>query len=271
MSFHSDSQIVSLPIDTKQTKKKWKGNRPRKDSDDGSVSSSLSSDESTKPVSTRLENNYHNYNNSYKRCSGNNFRKKKQHVAIDCEMVGVGEGGQFSSLARVSIIDFYGNVVLDLYVKQRQEVVDYRTFVSGITMEHLTSDHAVEFEECLELVKKILKDKILVGHGLKNDLSALEISHPWHQIRDTTKFKPFMKIRSKTGLLSPCKLKELAKEWLGWDIQPHDRPHCPIEDARTALSLYKKVYRNWEKVVDYNMNRTRKIQNMQRRDDTPSE
>jgi len=230
------------------------------------VSSSSSSDESNaqplhsgqgnqrRPFNNSNYNNEEYINRNYDNSSdNNNDRKRKQHVAIDCEMVGVGEYGQFSSLARVCIVNYYGDIVLDLYVKQRQEVTDYRTFVSGITEEHLTSDHAVEFEECRERVQRILKDKILVGHGLKNDLSALGISHPWYQVRDTTIYEPFMKIRSKTGILLPRKLKELAKEWLGQDIQHPGQPHCPMEDARAALSLYRTVYRDWEKVVNYNV------------------
>jgi len=273
MSYQPRSQAVSLPIDTKQMDNSWTRKHIRKYSDAGSVSSSSSSssDESTKPVHSRQENQPRKYDNINCSNSSSNNRKKKQHVAVDCEMVGVGEDGQFSSLARVCIVDYYGSIVLDLYVKQRQEVTNYRTFVSGITEEHLTSDHAVDFEECRERVQRILNDKILVGHGLKNDLSALNISHPWYQVRDTTKYKPFMKVGSKTGTMSPRKLKELAKERLEQDIQHPDRPHCPVEDARAALSLYRRVYRNWEKVVNYNMNRTTQIQNMQKGGDMPSE
>jgi RNA exonuclease 4 len=61
--------------------------------------------------------------------------EKEQYIAIDCEMVGIGVDGQHSSLARVCMIDWDGNHLLDLYVRQRCEVTDYRTFVSGITEE----------------------------------------------------------------------------------------------------------------------------------------
>lgn len=47
-------------------------------------------------------------------------------------MVGVGVDGKESSLARVSIVNFYGAVQLDEYVRQRERVVDYRTEFSGI-------------------------------------------------------------------------------------------------------------------------------------------
>jgi len=47
-------------------------------------------------------------------------------------MVGVGIDGEESSLARVSIVNYHGAVLLDEVVKQRERVVDYRTEWSGI-------------------------------------------------------------------------------------------------------------------------------------------
>lgn len=47
-------------------------------------------------------------------------------------MVGVGIDGEESSLARVSIVNFHGVVLLDEFVSQKERVVDYRTQWSGI-------------------------------------------------------------------------------------------------------------------------------------------
>jgi len=47
-------------------------------------------------------------------------------------MVGVGIDGAESSLARVSLVNFYGAVQLDEFVRQRERVVDYRTQFSGV-------------------------------------------------------------------------------------------------------------------------------------------
>jgi len=58
-------------------------------------------------------------------------------------MVGVGIEGAESSLARVSLVNFYGAVILDELVRQKERVVDYRTQWSGIResdMIHGTSD-----------------------------------------------------------------------------------------------------------------------------------
>lgn len=55
-----------------------------------------------------------------------------KYLAIDCEMVGVGIDGEESSLARVSIVNYWGKVQLDEFVKQKERVADYRTKWSGI-------------------------------------------------------------------------------------------------------------------------------------------
>lgn len=47
-------------------------------------------------------------------------------------MVGVGIDGKESSLARVSLVNYYGAVQLDEFVRQRERVVDYRTEWSGV-------------------------------------------------------------------------------------------------------------------------------------------
>ena len=47
-------------------------------------------------------------------------------------MVGVGIDGAESALARVSLVNYYGFVILDAFVRSRERVVDYRTEFSGI-------------------------------------------------------------------------------------------------------------------------------------------
>lgn len=57
--------------------------------------------------------------------------------AMDCEMVGVGPEGVESTLARVSIVNYHGCTVLDRFVRPREKVTDYRTWVSGVREEDL--------------------------------------------------------------------------------------------------------------------------------------
>ena len=54
---------------------------------------------------------------------------------------------------------------------------------------------------------ELLKGKILIAYVLKNDFKVLgmmgELAHPWHDVRDTAKYEPFMKMckpeQSPTG------------------------------------------------------------------------
>mmetsp|Transcript_64860 Transcript_64860/g.180264 ORF Transcript_64860/g.180264 Transcript_64860/m.180264 type:complete len:125 (+) Transcript_64860:547-921(+) len=98
------------------------------------------------------------------------------------------------------------------------------------------------WQECTEKVATLLKGKVLVGHALKNDLKVLLLSHPRHMIRDTATHRPFM--RHHHGKFRPRKLKDLAKEHLGSDIQGGE--HTPDEDAKAAMLLYRSRRKDWE-------------------------
>jgi RNA exonuclease 4 len=192
------------------------------------------------------------------------LEEQGRYVALDCEFVGVGPGGYNHALARVSLVDYNNAVLLDTYVRVDEPVTDYRTWVSGITEEHVQSDIAIDAEKCVALVKKLLHGKILVGHGLKNDLGVLGFDHPWSDTRDTAKYEPFMKKAKKH---SPCtmprprKLKDLALTKLERVIQKEGESHCSIEDAIAALDLYKKARTKWEDAMEYKIEKTRKIEN----------
>ncbi|RCI00226.1 3'-5' exonuclease [Rhizopus stolonifer] len=167
--------------------------------------------------------------------------KLGKYVAIDCEMVGVGPDGKDSALARVSIVNYNGAVLLDCHVKPQEKVTDYRTHVSGIEPHHLASDEALTLKEAQYKVEAIIRNRILVGHAVHNDLQALILSHPALLIRDTSRYKPFRKLaKGRTP-----GLKMLVKEILGITIQSGS--HSSVEDARFTIQLYKAVKDEWEK------------------------
>lgn len=60
-----------------------------------------------------------------------------KYLCIDCEMVGVGSLGEQNSLGRVSIVNYHGAIVYDTFVKPKEKVVDYRTWVSGVSASDL--------------------------------------------------------------------------------------------------------------------------------------
>lgn len=160
-----------------------------------------------------------------------------KHIAMDCEMVGIGDGTE-SMIARVSIVNHHGACVYDKYVKPTERVVDYRTAVSGIRPHHL--EDAEEFVIIQKEVAEILRGRVLVGHSLRNDLAVLYLSHPMRFLRDTSRYKPFRKV----VMGNTPSLKKLAAELLGIDIQTGE--HNSIEDAKTAMQLYMLYKKKWE-------------------------
>lgn len=156
-------------------------------------------------------------------------------VGMDCEMVGIGEKGLENMLARVSLVNNFGDCIYDKYVKPREKVTDYRTYVSGIRPEDIKD--AEEFEVVQKEVADILKNRILVGHAIKNDLDVLFLTHPKYAIRDTARF--FCKKNRRTP-----SLKSLAFEYLQANIQ--DGEHNSIQDAQAAMHLYNMYRKQWE-------------------------
>lgn len=164
-----------------------------------------------------------------------------KYLAIDCEMVGVGPAGSQSVLARVSIVNYYGNLILDQYVKPKEKVTDYRTWISGIKPEHL--ENADSFELVTRRVANLIKDKVLVGHAISNDLEALLLTHPRHLIRDTSTYTPLRKL-AKTKQPS---LKKLAR--LVLDVEIQSGSHSSVDDARATLAIYRTQKDLWETLV----------------------
>ncbi|XP_004489063.1 uncharacterized protein [Cicer arietinum] len=162
-------------------------------------------------------------------------------VAMDCEMVGVGNGNK-SALGRVTLVNKWGNVIYDEFVRPMERVVDFRTRISGIRPRDLRK--AKDFCTAQKKVAELIKGRILVGHALSNDLKALLLSHPKKDIRDTSEYQPFLKSSSRVAL------RHLAAEHLGAKIQSGE--HCPIDDARAAMLLYQRNRKEWEKSLKDN-------------------
>lgn len=155
-------------------------------------------------------------------------------------MVGVGEQGFRSMLARVCILNFHGSTVYSKYVAPTEPVVDYRTKFSGIRRKDLVD--APPFSQVQQEVAEIIKGRILIGHGLGSDLKALKLSHPREDVRDTAKFRPLKQVHQ--GVEKPRKLEWLAEKILNVQIQTGE--HNPEEDARASLLIYKALRHDWE-------------------------
>ncbi|KAJ3390091.1 3'-5' exonuclease [Chytriomyces hyalinus] len=173
--------------------------------------------------------------------------KAGKYVAMDCEMVGIGQYGAESALARVSIVNFHGHTILDTYVQPREAITDYRTHVSGITPAHLNPrtnpNNLMSFNEAQTRVSNAIHEKIVIGHALKNDFSVLFLDHPRRLLRDTSEFKGFKALANGR---KPA-LRKLAKQILNLDIQGGE--HSSVEDAKVCMLLYKRVRTEWEGMI----------------------
>lgn len=98
-------------------------------------------------------------------------------LGLDCEMVYAKNDP--NGLARVSLVSFTG-LVLDAYVQRSPgDILDYRTYISGVDPHHLLAENgALPFESIQDQVLDFISpDTILVGHALQNDLRALRMRH----------------------------------------------------------------------------------------------
>lgn len=92
------------------------------------------------------------------------------YIAVDCEMVGLGHLGSESALARVSLVNYHGHVLLDTFVQPRERVTDWRTWVSGVREADIQD--APPFEEVQKKVAELVEGRILIGHAIENDMKV---------------------------------------------------------------------------------------------------
>lgn len=155
-------------------------------------------------------------------------------IGLDCEMVGVGEKGLESVLARVCLVNAHGAVIYDEHVQSAERITDFRTKYSGIRPKDLNPFKAKPFKVVQKEVADIIKDKVIVGHSLENDFKALMLSHPYTLRRDTAVYRPFKRNKKK-----PHSLKHLIKAIFGVDIQKGE--HNPVCIEETLTSKCEKV------------------------------
>eukprot|EP00753_Platysulcus_tardus_P016791 PLAT6041.1.p1 GENE.PLAT6041.1~~PLAT6041.1.p1 ORF type:complete len:647 (+),score=296.72 PLAT6041.1:749-2689(+) len=172
------------------------------------------------------------------------------HVAIDCEFVSLcaeeadvlADGRRVVtkesrlSLGRVSVLRSDGLPFIDDYITTSEPVVDYLTRFSGLVPGDLnpsTSPHYVVSLKTAYLKLRHLVDRgcIFVGHGLAKDFRILNVYVPPEQIVDTVNLFYLDNQRR-------ISLRFLAFHALDVDIQ--GETHDSIEDARTALLLYRR-------------------------------
>ncbi|KAJ7702241.1 ubiquitin carboxyl-terminal hydrolase-domain-containing protein [Mycena rosella] len=150
------------------------------------------------------------------------------------------------SLARVSVLRGDGSKqglpFIDDHIHTSEVIVDYLTEFSGIRFGDLDPTLSPHTLTPLKLVYKklrLLVDRgcIFIGHGLSKDFRIINIFVPPEQVIDTVDLY-FLRARQR----------RLSLRFLSWFVL-HENiqtdTHDSIEDARSALNLYK-AYHDFE-------------------------
>lgn len=143
-------------------------------------------------------------------------------IAIDCEMMQCEDGTQ---VGRVSMLDHTGKVIYDKFVRPESRVTDYLEQYSGLNEENTSRGIALEMlrEDLLSLIGT---NTYLLGHGLENDLEALNFYT--EKVIDTS----YLFLNTDGYKI---KLSHLSRLYFGDIIQ--NKSHCPSEDALCCLKL----------------------------------
>ncbi|KAM0679883.1 hypothetical protein GINT2_002055 [Glugoides intestinalis] len=149
-------------------------------------------------------------------------------LAIDCEMMQC-EGSvateTVSQVGRVSIVDHTGNIIYDKYIKPESKVIDYLERYSGLNKENTGA--GITKEELIEEILSIIgTNTYLLGHGLENDLEALNLYT--ENVIDTSYL-----FLNTDGF--KIKLSQLSRIYFGEVIQ--EKKHSSAEDAFCCLKL----------------------------------
>lgn len=142
-----------------------------------------------------------------------------------------------NSLARVSVLDPEGRPFIDDYIATTSPIVDYLTEYSGIHEGDLDPAKSPFSPIPLKIAYKKLYALVrlgctFVGHGLRSDFRTINLMLPREQVIDTVEL-----------FYSKERARKLSLKFLAWfflDEKIQQDEHDSIEDARTALKLYRK-------------------------------
>lgn len=166
-------------------------------------------------------------------------------MAVDCEMVETEKTKNFP--ARVSLVNYYGEILLDTYVEPDAPVVQWRTRYSGISPKVLQqaskNENLKSFEYVVNFISNYVNGgNILMGHDLSSDLRALKYFPPKPSTVDTQKLGHFKTDCGGNGL------RRLIDHYFNIKIQQSRKGHDSVEDARASMMLFRLFQREFHKL-----------------------
>ncbi|KAF8343149.1 ribonuclease H-like domain-containing protein [Cantharellus anzutake] len=159
-----------------------------------------------------------------------------RYIALDCEVVKIKPpytDKMEMSLARVSVVNFHGDIIIDVFVKQVEPVEDYLTAVSGIRPGDLDGPNSVSIRDVRKKVEDLFKGRVLIGHTLSRNLKTLFLAHD-HS--DTVDIQTMLAIRSKYNS-QEASLRELTRRECGVDIE--DQQRSSVLKARASMAIFR--------------------------------
>lgn len=176
-----------------------------------------------------------------------NPERPTKYMAIDCEMITTQHAK--SRVARCTVVNQYGYIVLDVYVDPASRVLDYRTPWSGITRRTIDQARANgnlwKFKDLQTHLLDLFRNRVVVGHNVRNDLDQLHFQKGSGIIAIDTQKYP--EAGAQPGL------KNLLNNKFGMQIQQGSEGHDSVEDACASMYLFR-TQEAWfkERTFSYN-------------------
>jgi len=159
---------------------------------------------------------------------------------IDAEFA-VDENRRFVPIS-VTILDYAGNIMFHSLLCPRVQIHDYVTRIHGISEKHLLG--AMDIEEGLHHIQKLMFDAVIIGHDLHMELEHLYIDKKYvcgvRDLSTSTILKEMM--HSNNQFL---KLEEVSRTILQRNIQKPGH-HGSMEDTKAIRDIYLTIEDLWK-------------------------
>eukprot|EP00042_Codosiga_hollandica_P035522 m.264105 g.264105 ORF g.264105 m.264105 type:complete len:515 (-) comp54655_c0_seq18:112-1656(-) len=173
------------------------------------------------------------------------FQGATRYLAFKCALLHTGFKGQDRICVRVCIVNRFGQVLYESNVQPREHVSDERLARFGLKQQDL--DEAPELSVVQQRVYDILKDHIVIGHQLTEDLKSLMLNFPKKKTCDIALYAPIQTLvlgseREDDKLPS---LRQISQILLGLELGAQDLQDT-VKQTRLVMASFAKIRRQWE-------------------------